>query len=306
MSDDIEEMLKKMLDEVFERKIEKKKSEESALASSSATESSSALSVGSSDTKVDSTSPATLSPEKSVVEKRSFSDQDYVNQYTAFLKQILERAKNREVTSDNGSQINADILGAVEELLNTKTSEGFVEPLENLRFSDQASAAKQNLDLTPRISTGNPVLNETIGAKEGILSAVEELLNSKESTTSSVPITTGQNGENGPEVDKTKGENGPEIGENGPEVDKTKGENGPEVYKTKGVNVINGENGADGVNTVVEKTAATAKASSCGNANVCIEDINNEGINTDTTIYEAVGTGKDRVIVVRGLKASNN
>ena len=31
-------------------------------------------------------------------------------------------------------------------------SEGFVEPLENRRFSDQASAAKQNLDSTPRIS----------------------------------------------------------------------------------------------------------------------------------------------------------
>ena len=30
--------------------------------------------------------------------------------------------------------------------------EGFVEPLENRRFSDQASAAKQNLDSTPRIS----------------------------------------------------------------------------------------------------------------------------------------------------------
>ena len=38
--------------------------------------------------------------------------------------------------------------------------EGFVEPLENRRFSDQASAAKQNLDSTPRISAGNPVLNE--------------------------------------------------------------------------------------------------------------------------------------------------
>ena len=297
MDDNIEKMVK----EIFGKDIKKNETSSASSASASSlsstaasatsTAASSATSLGSIDTKVDSTSQVTLSPEKSVVEKRSFSDQDYVKQYTAFLKHILERAKNREVTWDNGSQINADILGAVEELLNTKTSEGFVEP--------QASSAHS-------ISTGNPVLNETIGAKEGILSAVEELLNSKEFTTSSVPITTGQNGENGPEVDKTKGENGPEIGENGPEVDKTKGENGPEVYKTKGVNVINGENGADGVNTVVEKTAATAKASSCGNANVCIEDINNEGINTDTTIYEAVGTGKDRVIVVRGLKASNN
>ena len=185
----------------------------------------------------------------------------------------MERAKNREVTWDNGSQINADILGAVEELLNTKTSEGFVEP--------QASSAHS-------ISTGNPVLNETIGAKEGILSAVEELLNSKEFTTSSVPITTGQNGENGPEVE--------ENGENGDGRYRTA--DGPEV----GVNGADGD-GQNGDGPNGEKSATpTATASSCGDANVCIENVNNEGITTDTTIYETVGTRKNRFIEVKRIE----
>ena len=40
-----------------------------------------------------------------------------------------------------------------------KKCEGFIEPLENRRFSDQAA---QNLDSIPRISCGNPVLNNNI------------------------------------------------------------------------------------------------------------------------------------------------
>ena len=279
MDDNIEKMVK----EIFGKDIKKNETSSASSASASSlsstaasatsTAASSATSLGSIDTKVDSTSQVTLSPEKSVVEKRSFSDQDYVKQYTAFLKHILERAKNREVTWDNGSQINADILGAVEELLNTKTSEGFVEP--------QASSAHS-------ISTGNPVLNETIGAKEGILSAVEELLNSKEFTTSSVPITTGQNGENGPEVE--------ENGENGDGRYRTA--DGPEV----GVNGADGD-GQNGDGPNGEKSATpTATASSCGDANVCIENVNNEGITTDTTIYETVGTRKNRFIGVKRIE----
>ena len=53
--------------------------------------------------------------------------------------------------------------------------EGFVEPLENRRFSDQASAAKQNLDSTPRISCGNPMLNETMDISGNPMMNIEDL-----------------------------------------------------------------------------------------------------------------------------------
>ena len=64
------------------------------------------------------------------------------NRYNSYLSREVDTANSSELRSPT------DALGF--------DSEGFVEPLENLRFSDQAA---QNLDSTPRISTGNQVLN---------------------------------------------------------------------------------------------------------------------------------------------------
>ena len=69
--------------------------------------------------------------------------------------------------SDN---VTGNILSYME-----KSPEGFVEPLENRRFSDQASAAKQNLDSTPRISCGNPMLNETTDISGNSMMNIEDL-----------------------------------------------------------------------------------------------------------------------------------
>ena len=69
--------------------------------------------------------------------------------------------------SDN---VTGNILSYME-----KSPEGFVEPLENRRFSDQASAAKQNLDSTPRISCGNPMLNETMDISGNPMMNIEDL-----------------------------------------------------------------------------------------------------------------------------------
>ena len=276
MDDNIEKMVK----EIFGKDIKKNETSSASSASASSlsstaasatsTAASSATSLGSIDTKVDSTSQVTLSPEKSVVEKRSFSDQDYVKQYTAFLKHILERAKN------------------VVEAIPTSDSEG-LEVTRPLSILDEAEKLLASDDVANAESS---VITETTNkkesaAKEGILSAVEELLNSKEFTTSSVPITTGQNGENGPEVEEN-------------------GENGDGRYRTAdGQNGVNGADGdgqnGDGPNG--EKSATpTATASSCGDANVCIENVNNEGITTDTTIYETVGTRKNRFIEVKRIE----
>lgn len=183
MDDNIEKMLK----EVFGNGINKK---EPSDASSPASVATSQATLGSSDTKV---------------------DQDYVNQYTAFLQQILKRAKNNnDSTVNNGvNSPAADILGETVNLLNSVSQ-----------------LSSQNTD---------------------ILSEVEKLLNSK-------------------------ADQGQEQGQ----------EQGQTVEKEE------------------EKSATTATPnanSSCGDANVCIENVNNEGITTDTTIYAIDGTGKDRVIV---------
>ena len=77
--------------------------------------------------------------------------------YLEKLKQIKSKKDVLLFELSNTTGIVDETEGFVEPL------EGFVEPLENRRFSDQASAAKQNLDSTPRISKlrkGNPVLNE--------------------------------------------------------------------------------------------------------------------------------------------------
>ena len=83
MDDNIEKMVK----EIFGKDIKKNETSSASSASASSlsstaasatsTAASSATSLGSIDTKVDSTSQVTLSPEKSVVEKRSFSDQQH-------------------------------------------------------------------------------------------------------------------------------------------------------------------------------------------------------------------------------------
>ena len=215
-----------------------------------------------------------IAPASTSSEASTSSDQDYVNQYTAFLKQILERAKIRESMLENNK---ADILDEIENLLKP----GAIEATTNGQVT---------------------VANET--EKADILSAVTELLKLK-TTTDGNGVTRANR------VDGATRENKTEKADILYETENllklktttdgaTEPENGPIGTGTEPENEVTRETGeteATGTKKATGETEATAKASSCGDANVCIENINNEGEIIDTKIYETVGTGKERVIV---------
>ena len=71
----------------------------------------------------------------------------------AVVKQNLNSSGGERILNSDG------ILDFTEKNLHSLssliTNEGFVAPLDNLRFYEQASTAKQNLDSTPRISAGS-------------------------------------------------------------------------------------------------------------------------------------------------------
>ena len=222
-----------------------------------------------------------IAPASTSSEASTLSDQDYVNQYTAFLKQILERAKIRESMLENNK---ADILDETENLL---------KPGETGEIGETGAT----------------------GAKEAdILSAVTELLKLK-TTTDGNGVTRATGAENGVTraniVDGATRANETEKAYILDEIENllklktttdgaTEPENGPIGTGTEPENEVTRETGeteATGTKKATGETEATAKASSCGDANVCIENINNEGEIIDTKIYETVGTGKERVIV---------
>ena len=225
-----------------------------------------------------------IAPASTSSEASTLSDQDYVNQYTAFLKQILERAKIRESMLENNK---ADILDEIENLLKP----GAIEATTNGQVT---------------------VANET--EKADILSAVTELLKLK-TTTDGNGVTRATGAENGVTraniVDGATRANETEKAYILDEIENllklktttdgaTEPENGPIGTGTEPENEVTRETGeteATGTKKATGETEATAKASSCGDANVCIENINNEGEIIDTKIYETVGTGKERVIV---------
>ena len=212
-----------------------------------------------------------IAPASTSSEASTSSDQDYVNQYTAFLKQILERAKIRESMLENNK---ADILDETENLLKPgETGEIGETGATGAKEADILSAVTELLKLkTTTDGNGVTRANRVDGAtrenkteKADILYETENLLKLKTTTDGA-----------------TEPENGP-IGTG------TEPEN--EVTRETG------ETEATGTKKATGETEATAKASSCGDANVCIENINNEGEIIDTKIYETVGTGKERVIV---------
>ena len=212
-----------------------------------------------------------IAPASTSSEASTLSDQDYVNQYTAFLKQILERAKIRESMLENNK---ADILDETENLLKPgETGEIGETGATGAKEADILSAVTELLKLkTTTDGNGVTRANRVDGAtrenkteKADILYETENLLKLKTTTDGA-----------------TEPENGP-IGTG------TEPEN--EVTRETG------ETEATGTKKATGETEATAKASSCGDANVCIENINNEGEIIDTKIYETVGTGKERVIV---------
>jgi len=235
-----EEFITKMLNEVFGENIRKRDTSLAPSSTSASLASPSASTSGSNDTKV---------------------DQDYVKQYTAFLKHILERAKNdvaideakKLLNTENG--VNADILHTVEKLLNTgKEANGSVESTVTL---DGAVVAKANKDKN--------IDREENGVNADILHTVEKLLNTGKEANGSVESTVTTGPLDGAVVAKAN----------------------------KDKNIDREENGVNADTKTTEKE----KTSSCGDANVCIENINNKGNTTNTTIYKTTGTGKKRDIV---------
>jgi len=101
------------------------------------------------------------------------------------------------ITLGNGVKMTFEVKHTLSSSLYSQASlaEGFVEPLENRRFSDQASAAKQNLDSLPlatfgcsvedpsgpltrisKLRKGNPTTNDPLPNSSGGLRPPTELV----------------------------------------------------------------------------------------------------------------------------------
>ena len=71
---------------------------------------------------------------------------------------VEEKPKKKSPPKKKAAPAEPVVVETTDSSVAVETTEGFVEP--------QASAAKQNLDSTPRISAGNPVLNEPVVVEE--------------------------------------------------------------------------------------------------------------------------------------------
>jgi hypothetical protein len=206
------------------------------------------------------------------------SDPKYVDQYVAFLRHILDRAKNENnydlldaITALLGAPSPSeepsappaprDVLDAISELLGAPSPSE--EPSAPPAPRDVLDAISELLGAPSAPSATDDVLN-AVGTDSGVLGQAAQLLGTSDGATVAAS-------KDGPSPEGAKGQ-------------VTDGENGP------------GTEGPEG------KDKPLPEPSACGDSNVCIENIDivsddskgSKGSEQviDTTIYNIVGDGK--------------